>query len=194
MTRRTLLSTLAIAAAALTCGSPAEAGSGVRLTFGGPLPSFVATPTPGYGGGSGYSASRKAAPKVHTAKRKQPGPKIAVDRHKPKAARHIVPVRHTPASGAPKTVPSLPVTAAEGENPGFIRRALINDSLPRAEIVQALPPTQTIVAQDVPDLVTKQTAAVVKIKPAPQLAAAETPATCRKFIPAVGVTVTVACD
>lgn len=193
MTRRITLSTLALAAVALALGTPAQAGGGVRLTFGGPLPSFVATPTPGYGGGSGYSAPRKSAPKIHTAKRKQPARKVVVERQMPKATRHIVPVRHTPASHAPKAIPAISVTTSEGENPGFMGRALAIDSLPRAETVHALLPSETIVAQDAPEPVT-ETAAITKVEAAPQLAAATTPATCRKFIPAVGVTVTVACD
>jgi hypothetical protein len=193
MTRRLALNALALAAAALTFGTPAEAGGGVRLSFGGPLPSFVATPTPGYGGGSSYSAPRKTAPKVHTAKRKQPAPKAVAERHKPSAARQIVPVRHTPSSRAPKAIPSLPVTAAEGENPGFIGRALAVDSLPRAETIHALLPSETIVAQDAPELTTVASQ-VTKAKPASKLADTGKPVTCRKFIPAVGVTVTVACD
>jgi hypothetical protein len=195
MTRRTALNAFALAAAALAIGTPAEAGGGVRLNFGGPLPSFVATPTPGYGGGSSYTAPRKAAPKVHVAKRKQPSPTVVAERHTPKTAeRHVVPVRHTTASNAAKTVPAGPITANDGENPGFIGRALAMDSLPRAETVHALLPSETIVAQDGPEMAAFETASVTKSEAKPQVAAAETPATCRKFIPAVGVTVTVACD
>jgi hypothetical protein len=194
MTRRTVLNALALAAAVLAFGTPAQAGGGVRLTFGGPLPSFVATPTPGYGGGSGYSAPRKSAPKVHAAKRRQQAPVVVAERHKPKAPRHVVPVRHTPTSNAPKTIPAIPVTANEGENPGFIGRALAIDSLPRAETVHALLPSETIVAKDAPEVAALEPAPVKVTTAKPKLAATDTPATCRKFIPAVGVTVTVACD
>ncbi len=193
MTRRIPLSTLACAAVALALGTPAQAGGGIRLNFGGPLPSFVATPTPGYGGGSGYSAPRKSAPKVHTAKRKHPAPKVVAARHTPKATRQIVAVRHTPSSNSPKAIPTRSITISEGENPGFIGRALAVDSLPRAETVHALLPSETIVAQDALEPVT-ETAAIAKLEGTPKLAASTTPATCRKFIPAVGVTVTVACD
>lgn len=52
---------LAVAAAALsvsaTFSAPASA-NGIRLGFGGPLGSFVARPTPGYGGGT-YASSEK---------------------------------------------------------------------------------------------------------------------------------------
>jgi hypothetical protein len=194
MTRRTVFNALALAAAALTFGTPAEAGGGVRLTFGGPLPSFVATPTPGYGGGS-HAVPRKAAPKAHAAKRRPAVPAVVAERHTPKKApRQIVPVRHTPASNAPKTIPTLPVTANEGENPGFIGRALTIDSLPRAETVHALLPSETIVAKDAPELAEVATASISKTEAPAQKAASDTPTTCRKFIPAVGVTVTVACD
>jgi hypothetical protein len=194
MTRRLALNALALAAAALAFGTPAEAGGGVRLTFGGPLPSFIATPTPGYGGGSGYSAPRKSAPKLHAAKRRQQAPVVVAERHKPKAPRHVVPVRHTPTSNAPKAIPAIPVTANEGENPGFIGRALAIDNLPRAETVHALLPSETIVAKDAPELAEVATASITKTEAPTQQAASNSPATCRKFIPAVGVTVTVACD
>jgi hypothetical protein len=194
MTRRTVLNALALAAAALAFGTPAEAGGGVRLTFGGPLPSFVATPTPGYGGGKVHAAPRKAAPKVHAAKRRQAPPTVVTERHRPKVQRHVVPVRHTPTSNAPKSIPTTPVTANDGENPGFIGRALAIDNLPRAETVHALLPSETIVAQDAPEVAALEPAPVKETTAKPKLAATAAPATCRKFIPAVGVTVTVACD
>ncbi len=193
MTRSTVLNALALAAAALAFGTPAAAGGGVRLTFGGPLPSFVATPTPGYGGGS-HAAPRQAAPKLHAAKRRQQYPTGIAERHKPKAPRHVVPVRHTPTSNAPKTIPTIPITANDGENPGFIGRALAIDSLPRAETVHALLPSESIVARDAPELAEVATAAIAKTEAPVQKSATDDPATCRKFIPAVGVTVTVACD
>jgi hypothetical protein len=192
MIRVTALSALAFAAAALVLGSPAEAGGGIRLNFGGPLPSFVATPTPGYGGG--YSAPRKAAPKAHAAKRKHKSPAVVAERRKPKTPPRVVPVRLTPASRAPKAVPSLPVTASETENPGFIGRTLAVDELPRAETVHTILPTDTIVALDAPESRTIEATPAPKAEIAPKVAAISPPATCRKFIPAVGVTVTVACD
>ncbi len=192
MTRRIVLHALAIAASALAFGTPAEAGGGVRLTFGGPLPSFVATPTPGYG--SGYSAPRKAAPRVHVAKRKQTAPTVLAEHPKPKASRYVVPVRHTTTSNAPKAGPAQPVTAYEGDSPGFISRTLAIDNLPRAETIHAAVPSETIVAKDAPGLKVADAPMAAKSEAAPKRAAANKPATCRKFIPAVGVTVTVACE
>lgn len=194
MIRRTALNALAAAAAALAFGTPAEAGGGVRLTFGGPLPSFVATPTPGYGGAT--SAHRKASPKLYAAKRRQPAHTAVAARHaQPKAERPLVRVRHTPTSSAPKVVPSLPVTANDGENPGFIGRTLALDNLPRAETIHALLPTETIVAEDAPEIQSAAAApAAAPAETSSKVAAAAGPTTCRKFIPAVGVTVTVACD
>lgn len=192
MIRRTKpLAALVLAATAFTIASPAHAGGGVRMNFGGPLGTFVATPTPGYGGGGGYSAPRKAAPKTHTAKRSSPAPVAAAERRKPKTARHVIPVRHTVTEEKPKTAP---VTANVSEDRGFLSRTLVNDSLPRAETVRAVLPTDTIVAKEVVETETASIAPAKEVKTAPKTTAKAGPATCRKFIPAVGVTVTVACD
>ncbi len=195
------IAALALAAATLALAAPAHAGGGVRLNFGGPLPSFVATPTPGYGG-SRASCARKSAPKIHTARRAPaeaaPQRKVRMAKavepaihHKAKVARAVVPVRHVASVESKAT--AVPVTAGSAENPGLLGRALAVDSLPRAETVRALLPTDLIVAKDADQAQTAEAAPAPKVEAAPKLAAAG-PATCRKFIPAVGVTVTVACD
>lgn len=193
MTRRpTLLAVVAVASATLALGHPALAGGGVRLNFGGPLGTFVATPTPGYGGGSGYSSAK---PKVRTAKA-APSPKHAtVDKanhSQTRTTRQAIPVRHTVSSSAPK---AIPVTSSEAAAPGLLGRTLAFDSLPRAETVRVLPPSESITARDGEDLqtATADAAPAGKAKAA-NIAVADSPATCRRFIPAVGVTVTVACD
>ena len=93
--RHTVLTALALASAVLALGQPAQAGGGVRLNFGGPLGTFVATPTPGYGGGSGYATAK---PKAYDAKRAA----VAAERRKSKPARPVVQVRHSAPSNAAK--------------------------------------------------------------------------------------------
>src|SRR5512137_121596 len=108
---RPALTLMALASATFALRAPAQAGGGVMLNFGGPLGTFVATPTPGYGGNS-QTARSKPAPKVYTARRTAPGsPKVA-DRKSTSEPR-IVPVAYSTES-KPK---SLPVTAASHESP-----------------------------------------------------------------------------
>jgi hypothetical protein len=180
--RHIVFTALALASAALALGQPAQAGGGVRLNFGGPLGTFVATPTPGYGGGSGYATAK---PKTHDAKRTP----VATERRKSKPARPVVQVRHSAPSHAAK---AIPVTTTENAAPGLLGRTLALDNLPRPETVRVLAPTETIVARDGEE--TQTAAAAPVAKASAKVAAAQGPATCRKFIPAVGVTVTVACD
>jgi hypothetical protein len=183
MTRRhTVLTALALATAVLAPGQPVQAGGGVRLNFGGPLGTFVATPTPGYGGGSGYATAK---PKMNDAKRAP----VAAERRRSKPARQVVQVRHSAPSNAVK---ATALTTTEDAAPGLLGRTLAIDNLPRPETVRVLVPTETIVARDGSEPRTEAAAPVAKASP--KVAAAQGPATCRKFIPAVGVTVTVACD
>lgn len=180
--RRTVLTALALASAVLSLGQPVQAGGGVRLNFGGPLGTFVATPTPGYGGGSGYATAK---PKVYAAKRAP----LAVERRRSKPARQVVQVRHSAPSNTKKVTA---VTTDENAAPGLLGRTLAMDNLPRPETVRVLSPTETIIARDGSETRTEAAAPVAKVSN--KVATAQAPATCRKFIPAVGVTVTVACD
>jgi hypothetical protein len=180
--RHTVFTALALATAVLALGPPAQAGGGVRLNFGGPLGTFVATPTPGYGGGSGYATAK---PKAYDAKHAP----VAAERRRPKPARPVVQVRHSAPSNAAK---AIPLTTNENAAPGLLGRTLVLDNLPRPEMVRVLSPTDTIVARDGEE--TQTAAAAPVAKASAKIAAAQGPATCRKFIPAVGVTVTVACD
>ncbi len=180
--RHAVLTALALASTAFALGQPAQAGSGVRLNFGGPLGTFVATPTPGYGGSSGYAT---ASPKAHAAKR---APIESAERRRSTTARQVVQVRHSAPSNAPK---AIPLTTNENAAPGLLGRTLAIDNLPRPETVRILSPTDTIIARDGAAI---QTAAAAPAAKSSAKVAATGPVTCRKFIPAVGVTVTVACD
>jgi len=95
-----LLAAALVAAASLAAVPSAEAGSGVRLNFGGPLGTFVARPTPGhggsgYGGGSAYSGHKKPAAKAPHHARRVPAEKPA------RAVISICAARITPSSSKP---------------------------------------------------------------------------------------------
>jgi hypothetical protein len=186
---RHLLSIAVLASATLSLGQPAFAGgNGVRLSFGGPLGTFVASPTPG-SGGSGYAASPHKYPTKSKALR--PAASIAtVDRKRPGGSRPIVPVSlQTKEKGTLKA----PVTAASNESPGMLSRTLAAGSLPSRETIYTLAPSDLVVAQDVLEPPAKPVATTPAAKEPPKAEKSKGPATCRKFIPAVGVTVTVGC-
>lgn len=184
------LSALTLVAAVALSAHPAAAGNGVRLNFGGPLGSFVATPTPGYGS-SAYVVPRKAVAKPQKAIRK-----LEVASPQPRAkrvmARADVPV-HDAAPSDP--APRRPVTAATNEQVGFLGKTLASNQLPRAEIAKVVEPTDLIVATEVADnSVSKAPASPVSQKASTPEKSDPASALCRRFIPAVGETVTVACD
>ncbi len=187
MTRHpALLAIAALLTAAVALGSPAEAGDGVRLNFGGPLGTFVATPTPGYGGST--AAQHKAQLKVLDAKRHR----IEEARHgKTNSNSYVTPVRYESGPVAKKAVP---ITAEDSAAPGLLGRTLASDQLPRAETVRILQPTESIVARDVSMSDTTKISAAPKAAPATKVIANAGLEKCRKFIPAVGTTVTVSCN
>jgi len=183
MTRR-LLCLAALATATLAFSEPAAAGGGVRLSFGGPLGTFVATPTPGYGS-SGYAAPRKRVHKATTARTLSV---LTADRKRLDRTR-VLPV----SLGAKKDPsPTPPVTAAI-ESPGVLGRTLAADSLPRTEVLHTLPPSDHIIAQDSLQPEAEPVRSAPAAKEPAKAPGTQEPKTCRKFIPAVGVTVTVGC-
>jgi hypothetical protein len=184
MTRR-ILCLAALASATLAFSEPAAAGGGVRLSFGGPLGTFVATPTPGYGS-SGYAAPRK---RVHKATATARTPSVmTADRKRPDRTR-VVPV----SLGAKKdSSPTSPVTAAVA-SPGMLGRTLAADSLPRTEVLHTLPPSDHIIARDSLQAEAEPVRSAPAAKEPAKAPGTQEPKTCRKFIPAVGVTVTVGC-
>lgn len=186
MTRHpALLAIAALLTAAVALGTPAEAGDGVRLNFGGPLGTFVATPTPGYGS---TAAQHKAQLKVLDAKRHR----IEEARHgKTNSNSYVTPVRYESGPVAKKAVP---ITAEDSAAPGLLGRTLASDQLPRAETVRILQPTESIVARDVSMSDTTKISAAPKAARATKVIANAGLEKCRKFIPAVGTTVTVSCN
>jgi len=158
-------------AATAALASAAEAGGGVRLGFGGPLGTFVATPAhgPSYGGGAHRKAMKRKAPVVHAARKPE---KIA-----PRVA------KTDPAPAPAKAAASKKAETTTGETaPVTGSSALIQGSIPAeapsVESAESLPP---------------EVKAETPSEPAVTASTEDTEA-CKRFIPAVGMTVSVGCD
>ncbi|WP_295556626.1 hypothetical protein [uncultured Hyphomicrobium sp.] len=147
--------------------SAAEAGGGVRLGFGGPLGTFVATPSHGGGGAYHGPGSRKKAPAAQASR-------------KPEKSQHVV-----KADPAPKAAADKAETTAQETAPVTGSSALIQGSIP---------------AQDEGSAGTAEHAesqAETEHPSAGSTVTAEAPAeaaNCKKFVPAIGTTVTVGCE
>jgi hypothetical protein len=167
-----LLAIASALAATAALASAAEAGGGVRLGFRGPLGTFVATPShgPAYGGGgSGYRKSMKRkAPVAHAARKPEKvAPRVAKAEPTP-----------APAKAAPKEAET---TTEQTVAPVTGSSALIQGSIP-AET----PPGEA--EKPAPEV-----KAEAPSEPA-KTAATEGPEACKRFVPAVGVTVSVDCE
>lgn len=164
-----------------TLATAAQAGGGVRLNFGGPLGTFTATPAHG-GGAAGHQKPVKRKP--------------VIEARRPKAEK---PARVAKAPAPTKVEISKPTvvtvsptdTAAESTPPTSGSSALIQGQIP---------------ADAAPDAAAGQTepsaaasAPAQASAPAPsQTVTAATDTTpdengCKKFVPAVGMTVSVGC-
>ncbi len=214
---------LALTASVLTATSFAGAASanGVRLGFGGPMASFVASPTHGGGGrssrnaGAAYATAKcqkKSAP-VQTARREPPPqPKhyseeskrkvtvASVERDRParKSASHVsetvketkaeVASNETPVvvSGSKSLVQTQVETDAANAAPATVTQPDVaaNDPVPAVATIE---PTTTVAA-------TETIAETIPAIAAPAVVTARDDVGCKKFIPAVGVTVTVDCE
>ncbi|HEX2840411.1 hypothetical protein [Hyphomicrobium sp.] len=168
--------------ATATLASAAEAGGGVRLGFGFPLGSFTATPAQGGGGGGSYRATRpKRAAVVQHATRK------------PDKPAHVVRVQ--PAKGAsPKTEKTESVTNGTADSTAEAADTKASVTGSTALIQHSIP------AQDTDNKTTAVTAAEAKAETKPAdtsstaTSAADASKHCKKFIPAIGMTVSVGCD
>ncbi len=146
--------------------STAEAGGGVRLGFGVPLGSFVATPA--HGGGGSYRAPKKA-PATHVARKPvKPEPRVA----------KVEPVKVTP-----KPSVDLTETKAEEGAPVTGSSALIQGSIPAVE------PATEATTPDVKAEAPASSTVTAHTDKAPDESEG-----CKKFIPAVGMTVSVGCE
>lgn len=182
----TKLIALASALVATTAlASAAEAGGGVRLGFGGPLGTFVATPSHGGGAYHAPKAKRKA-PVMHAARK----PEVVRAARKPEKAPRIAKAEPAPKSVKQTTAVSKAVTEEakpEEAAPVTGSSALIQGSIPVQERDGAATTEQAApeVKAEAPTAAETVTAAA----PAEQ----EASGNCKKFIPAVGMTVSVGC-
>lgn len=186
---------IALATAVMTAmafAPVAEAGGGVRLGFGGPLGTFTAKPSHGGASKAAYGSRKAHAARKH-AKRKQkhtPSVREAARKSKAPAAR---PERAT-AETAPVVLP-LPKKA-----PTKIAKAHTEEAAPltgSSALIQAAIPEASEDADIANDEeVVEETTEDKPVQEAETETAetVDTAATCSKFIPAVGMTVTVGCD
>lgn len=178
---------IAIASACVataTLASAAEAGGGVRLGFGFPLGTFTATPAPGGGGGGSYRAvkPRRVAPVQHAAR-------------KPDKPAHVV--RAQPAKvTSPK---------AESEKTESVTNGTADDTTESADTRTSVTGSTALIqhsisAQNTDNKTTAAPTAEVKAETKPADTSSTVTSTanasehCKKFIPAIGMTVSVGCD
>jgi len=153
-----------VAATALTTGAEAG-GDGVRVPFGFPLGSFKATPARG-----GEAAATPHARKAH-ARRESPARHEAYAPSKPEPR-----IRESAKSDKTTTAVAEPAPAAT------------TDETPPATGSSAL------IQSDIPPQSTETSEAPAAGTEPAVTASTDKTETCRKFIPALGTTVTVACD
>lgn len=203
MTRNTLLALTAALAATLSVSSAAQAGGGVRLGFGFPLGSFTATPAHG-GGKSAYVGSSYAAKKAKAEARAEARAEAA-RRQKAEASRQAAAKSDAPAKVAAKTgvedektegsfveAPSTSALLTKGDIAGPAERA---DQTAPADVAAAMvegagegAATEVASATDNAAL-----AADDSKSGGEAVEASSTETGCKRFIPAVGVTVSVGC-
>jgi hypothetical protein len=212
--------TLVVSVTALT--STAQAGGGVKLGFGFPLGSFVARPTsqpynhaPVHHQAPVHAHKSWDKPKPVVAHKK----KIEIDEDEaPRRVAKAKPKKDTEVARATKKKVSKPETDEEttaSNDPGqggTVTAALtaarvapeaapqtapVAAEVPVKELVTVEPPPQGSIepaAAEIPAQVVKQeTAQPVETAPAPKKTAKKG-LECRKFIPAVGVTISVRCE
>jgi hypothetical protein len=172
---------VAILAAATFFSSSAQAGFGIRLGFGGPLPSFVAHGNGGGGYSSGSYRKRYVA-RCHKkkektyAKRKVSEPKVAkVDK--------VEKVAKVEKVSKPKVIATAPV----------IEPDVIADSENSSITAAAIDPAETTAATE------PETAKPVEVKAEakttePKREKTASKLDCKKFFPSVGMTLTVPCE
>ncbi len=199
MTKSLILSLAAAATfAATTSFGPAAEAGGVRLGFGFPLGSFTAQPTHGYGGSS-YGAEKhcvKRAPSYVSSAR--PSTKFArtkTERSETRVATYSKPKQTTTTSAPIVTAAKSEGTAASPATTGSTALAAGTATYPATTTLAAVTETETINAIPAPAATTAGTVGEnnqpVAATEETVIAAANTG--CKKFIPAVGVTISIDC-
>lgn len=191
----TKLIALASAIVATTAlASAAEAGGGVRLGFGGPLGTFVATPSHGGGGAYQSPRARKKAPVAQAARKPEivraaRKPEVVQAARKPDKAPRVAKSEPAPKLVKETTAASKVTEEAATEEAAPVTgsSALIQGSIPVQEQDGAATTQQA--APEVRAEAPSAEQTVTATAPAEQ----ETSGNCKKFIPAVGMTVSVGC-
>lgn len=168
-----LLALASALTASVALASVAEAGGGIRLGFGGPLGTFVATPAHG-GGASGYqnkATAKKRIPVQQAARAEKPAPRVA----KADTSKTVAAKADSKTESVAEETPRVTGSSA-----------LIQGSVPADETDNATLEPVSDVKAEAPSTSNTVTAAAE----APQDASG----TCKKFIPAIGTTVSVGCN
>ncbi len=195
MTKSSILSLAAALVAASISFAPAAQANGMRLNFGGPIGSFVARPTPGYGGSSSYGSKAKCAKKAPSQQvarhsvEKTERTKVAKVHSKP-ARTQVASIERTEKKAKVEADTTPVTTATETTTTSNASQSLAAGALPAAETIAAEPAPEAVVAETQDTIEPVQTETVKTASIETTAAAKE----CKKFIPAVGVTVTVGCD
>lgn len=184
----TKLVALAAAIVTATAFAPAaDAAGGVRLGFGGPLGTFTATPSKG-------AASRAHTErKMQTARKRRPEPAVREAARKPEAQLPRSPRaerarKEGKATDASRIEIAKVHDARETFAPLTGSSALIQSAVPEPETEATTGETATEATADAP-----AGNATAEAEDTAQ-DGAQGSATCAKFIPAVGTTVTIGCD
>lgn len=161
--------------ATATFASVAEAGGGIRLGFGVPLGSFVATPA--HGGGGHHAPKVRKAPTMQAARKPR------------KPSQHVAKAEPRQEVAKP-TATEKPVAESEdtGEKAARVTgsSALIQGSIPNETTASGAP-------QSAGPAVKAEATAQPTVTAHSDHASGESE-DCKKFIPAVGMTVSVGCE
>jgi len=210
MTGKIIKLTAALAlSTAFTCS--AEAGGGVRLGFGYPLGNFVATPSGGNSGTATHDykkGPRRQSPVVQASRSQKAEPKGGVnDSHSAKAnevTKEAEVAKDASTTGKVEKVDEAATEPRSSATSVFSQKAAAASQVEAATVTQppqapgAVAATET--ANSVP-AATVPTEPVLAQNPAQEPPAANATNSvsdeafgCKKFIPAVGLTISVRCD
>jgi hypothetical protein len=177
MTKSLAALIVALIAAATTFSSAAEAGMGIRLGFGGPLPAFTA-----HGNGGGYS-HRHYKRKRYVARRVAKKKKVYVAKKKTTQAPKVAKVEKKVAK--PNVVATAPIVEpdviADSENSSITSAALETDTVDTTAAIDTDTVTPVEVKTDAATTAPKREKAASKLD-------------CKKFFPSVGMTLSVPCE
>lgn len=192
-----LIALASAVAAAIAFAPVAEAAGGVRLGFGGPLGTFTATPSKGAGSKSASRSKKTHVARQHVTRKERHAPTVRQAARKPESesvrparipreSARIDAVRDTPRE-APKPKIAKAHVETEEVAPRTGSTALIHTAIPEKDTGHDGTEDGTAAGTADGTPAGREAAADVS-------ETTEHTATCTKFIPAVGMTVTVGCE